>query len=176
MAVCDAKYPFIAASVGSYDSQSDGGIFRMCPFGESVLNNEVPVPLSKPLSVTSTSQFPHYFIGDAAFPLRSNLMRPYPGTNLDRTKTVFNYRLSRARRVIENAFGILAARWRILLTTLECSPDNSEIIVLACIALHNFIMLNDQERFYCTIHFVDHEEEDGNIHEGEWRSLMEVIN
>lgn len=97
-------------------------------------------------------------------------MRPYPGINLDGQKSTFNYRLSRARRVIENSFGILAARWRILLTTLECSPSNCEVVVLACIALHNFIMLNDNKRWYCPRNFIDREGADGSVHEGDWRT------
>lgn len=142
----------------------------MSPFGEAVMTDKVPVPPCKPLSPFSNSMFPHFFVGDAAFPLRQNLMRPYPGSNPERKKRIFNYRLSRARRVIENSFGILAARWRILLTTIESSPENCETIVLACIALHNFIMMNDQQRWYCPNNYPDRELQDGTVQEGEWRS------
>lgn len=106
----------------------------MSPFGQALMDNTLPLTPPKPLSTGSTERFPHFFVGDAAFPLRTNLMRPYPGSNLPRTKRIFNYRLSRARRVIENRFGILTARWRILRTTIECNPTNCEKIVLACIA------------------------------------------
>ncbi|XP_017471617.1 PREDICTED: uncharacterized protein LOC108362966 [Rhagoletis zephyria] len=96
-------------------------------------------------------------------------MRPYPGTQLLQSKTIFNYRLSRARRVIENSFGILTARCRILRKTIECSPDNSEKIVLGCLVLHNFIMLNDHQRWYCPDDFVDTDNADESSENGRWR-------
>jgi len=53
----------------------------------------------------------HYaFVGDEAFPLKLYMLRPYSRDNLTDAQRIFNYRLSRARRVIENAFGILTVR------------------------------------------------------------------
>lgn len=52
-------------------------------------------------------------MGDEAFKISCLMMRPYPANNFTIEQRVFNYRLSRARRVIENAFGILVSRWRI---------------------------------------------------------------
>ena len=42
------------------------------------------------------------------------LMKPYPGKFLSEEKKIFNYRLSRARQLIKNAFAIAAAGWRVL--------------------------------------------------------------
>lgn len=106
-------------------------------------------------------------------PLRKNLMRPYESTYLDTTRAIFNYKLSRAQSVTENAFGILLARWRVLGTTLEFLPHNVKNIVLSCVALHNYILANDENHLYCPDDFVDREGPDGNIIWGEWRNELQ---
>lgn len=142
--------------------------------GHALLHGELPLPLDKCLP-NSNQEFPFYFVGDAAFPLKQHLMRPYPGRLLDERRRIFNYRLSRARRVIENTFGILVVRWRILKTTIHALPTNCEKIVLACIALHNFIMCNSKPNVYCTRNFIDWEDEDGILHLGEWRQEADPL-
>ena len=67
------------------------------------VNLPFPAPLSR---IESGEALPYMFVGDEAFPLRPYLMRPFPGRSLDNdSRRIFNYRLSRARRVVENAFG-----------------------------------------------------------------------
>lgn len=147
------------------------GIFAESIFGQKLLTGELPLPENCNLP-KSNIEFPHFLVGDAAFPLKQHLMRPYPGRLLCEPKQIFNYRLSRARRTIENAFGILVARWRILRTTINTHPDNAEKMVLACIALHNFIKKNNPltADAYCPKGFVDWEDESGALHFGEWRN------
>lgn len=52
----------------------------------------------------------YLFIGDDSFALMSWMMKPYPWCNLNKPEEIFNYRLSRAYRVLKNAFGMLANR------------------------------------------------------------------
>jgi hypothetical protein len=52
---------------------------------------------------------PYVMVGDEAFPLKPYLLKPYNANKIrgDESKKIFNYRVSRARRISENAFGIL---------------------------------------------------------------------
>lgn len=93
-------------------------------------------------------------------------MRPYPGKLLSEDRNIFNYRLSRARRVIENA------RWRILKQTIFVIPDK---IALSCVALHNFIKLNDKSNNYVSQNFVDKKSENHIIEDGEWRNEVDPL-
>lgn len=76
--------------------------------GTLLERREFNLPLSEPLYENGPI-LPYVLVGDEAFPLTDYMMRPYPGKNeLTVEKRIFNYRLSRARRTIENVFGILA--------------------------------------------------------------------
>ena len=72
------------------------------------------------------------------------LMRPFPGRILPRVKRIFNYRLSRAQLVVENAFGILVAQWRMYHRVLEVQPEVAEKCVKATCVLHNFLRMTAQ--------------------------------
>ncbi|CAB4024636.1 Hypothetical predicted protein [Paramuricea clavata] len=140
MALVDHEYRFICIDVGSYGSNSDGGIFAKSELGKALDNNQLHIPPDKHLpGALHLGNMPHVIVGDEAFPLKRHIMRPYPGSDLDDNKRIYNYRLSRARRIVENAFGILAARWRIYQRRIQLHPKNVDKIIKATCVLHNYL-------------------------------------
>ena len=168
LAVSDARYRFLVIDVGDAGRHSDGGVLSNSLFGKALETNSLSLPSPKPLPGFSSSSVPYAIVGDAAFPLKPNLMRPYPGRHLSESKAVYNYRLSRARRVIENSFGILASRWRIFRRPIIATPQHAVIYTKAALMLHNFLRTTESS-VYCPPGFTDIEDSDGNVVEGTWR-------
>lgn len=140
LALVDANYRFLLIDVGSFGRNSDSGIFSRCRLGRKIKNNGLSFPEPDPLpNYAASTKVPYVVVGDEAFPLLQNLLRPYPGKENSLDKQLFNYRLSRSRRVVENAFGILAARWRVFHTKIMLAPDRVNSVLLASCALHNFL-------------------------------------
>jgi len=138
LAVVDANYCFSVIDVGGYGKQSDGGTFATSVFGAQLKAGTLPIPPVKAPDGYNV-ELPHVFVADAAFPLMTNLLRPYPGRLLSPSKQQFNYRLSRARRVAENAFGILASRFRVYRRFMEQRPDTVDKVIKATCVLHNML-------------------------------------
>ena len=82
---------------------------------------------------------PYVFLFDYAFSLGKQCLKPYSQSGLTPVKRIFNYRLSRVRRVTENAFGILTNRFRAFTTRMCLDPDKTTIITLATLVLHNML-------------------------------------
>lgn len=145
LAVVDANYRFRVIDVGGFGRTSDGGILANSAFGRALRAGTLHLPADQPLPAAEhRGPQPHCFVADEAFPLRRNLMRPFPGRILPRDKRIFNYRLSRARLVVENAFGILAAQWRMYHRVLDVQPEVAEKCVKATCVLHNFLRMTAQ--------------------------------
>lgn len=160
LAIVDADYRFIYVDIGAYGKDSDSSILRQTLFWQKILINKLDVPCV-PLHTDQghLKHLPYVFVGDEAFPLSSHLLRPYGRrTNLDVKKRVFNYRLCRARRYVECAFGILSNKWRIFHRPLNVSKTFAMDIVKAAVVLHNLVRDRDGLRsqdFYVSKGFQD---------------------
>ena len=165
MAVVDAHYRFIYVNVGAPGSGSDGGVFGRTLLKQQLENDELDIPAAEPLT-EGGREVPYFLVGDEAFPLKTWLMKPVPRRHLTMEQRIYNYRISRARRVVENAFGILANKWRCLLYRIALSPEKLPVIVTACCVLHNMLLTR---RLRDEGHLFDREGPDHAVIEGGWR-------
>ncbi|KAK8766256.1 hypothetical protein V5799_006963 [Amblyomma americanum] len=94
-----------------------------------------------------------------------------PALQANYERRIFNYRLSRARRIIENAFGILAQKWRILRRPFNAKPININRYVGASLVLHNYLLKESAESssMYCPPRSADAEDWEGRLSPGSWR-------
>ncbi len=138
MAVVDTHYCFLYAHIGTQGRMSDGGAYAYCDLKQEMDCSLLNVPPAQSLPEADVVM-PFMFVADEAFPLHTHLMKPYPFRHLDHQQCVYNYRLSRARCVVKNAFGVLANSWRVFLTTIPLDPEAVSWITLAALSLHNYL-------------------------------------
>ena len=81
---------------------------------------------------------------------------------------IFNYRRSRARWIIENSFGIFAARWQIFHYPINSEPEKVVVYTKATIALHNYLRTMES-LVYCPPGFVNGKDGSGNVVVGGWK-------
>ena len=123
---------------GASGSSSDAQIFNHSKLKRRIENGTLGLPPPEPLGPGGPDL--HYFLlGDDVFALMPWLVKPYSRRHLTREERIANYRISRGRRVVENSFGILVSRFRVLLTTKEQRPKVVRDIVLTCVVLHNML-------------------------------------
>ena len=165
MGLVDADYRFLWVHVGAEGAASDAGIFNRSSREPDLREGRLGFPPPEPLP-NDDHDVPYFFIGDDAFPLRTYLVKPFSHRNLTHDERIFNYRCCRARRVVENAFGILANRFRCLLTTPMTTPETSTKITKACGTLHNLMRIRFPNLQNADL---DGEQADGVIVPGAWR-------
>lgn len=150
-AVAGPDYRFLAIDIGAYGKESDGGIFRHSNLSKKLETGALGVQRLSGLPGTETT-VPHVLLGDEAYPLKTYLMRPYPVSKLGPSETIFNNRLSKARQVVECAFGIMTSKWRLLHKAIEVNPDEADTIVKCICLLHNITI--DKEGTHHVASFV----------------------
>lgn len=150
-AVADANYKFTCIDIGGDCEQNDGGTFMASMLYNNLEKKTLKLPKSTKLP-NSTVILPHVLLGDAACPLKPYLMRPYAKRYLSNEEEIFNYRLSRARRSIQYAFGLMSSKWRLLNNCIETHPDKANLIVKCICLLHNIVIEKDGASKACLSH------------------------
>ena len=167
LAVVDADYKFLWAHVGSNGSSSDCGIYNVSDLEPGLRDGTLNFPDPQPLP-HDDRPIPFSLVADDAFPLRTYMVKPYSARRLSHEERIYNYRCSRGRRVVENGFGILANRFRCLLSTIGTSPAISRKITMACLCLHNLMRMR-----FPNLQNADLDRDDGDDHNlvpGAWRT------
>lgn len=169
MAIVDATYKFLIVTVGTNGRVSDGGVFKASGVADFIKTaatglEKTPLP-GRRLCV------PHVFVADDAFPLQPHIMKPYP-YNSQGSVRIYSYRLFRARRIVENAFGIMSSVFRVLRKPLLLAPERVDSVVLAVCSLHNYLLSEkNSANVYAPEGTFDREIlETGEILHGSWRN------
>ena len=174
-ALVDADYNFLYVDIGCQGRISDAGVFNNTQLCKKLEENSLNIPPPTILQVPYAVEFPYYILGDRAFALNEYTLKPFEG-NPDRgsIERVFNYRLSRARRVVENAFGILSSVFRVLRKPILLEPEKAKRIVMATLYLHNFLRKQPSSRALYTSGGSLDTENNGQVIPGRWRNDHEA--
>ncbi|CAH1960885.1 unnamed protein product [Acanthoscelides obtectus] len=171
-AIVDASYNFIFVYVGCQGRISDGGVFKNTGFAKALERDMLNLPQKAALSGRE-KLVPYVLLADDAFPLSQNIMKPYAGhQERGSRQRIFNYRLSRARRVVENVFGILASVFRVLRKPMLLEPDKVEKVVQTCVLLHNYLRrdVESKDRYTPPGSFDFEHLDSGTVSGGLWRN------
>ena len=131
----DHKYRFTDIYIGWPGSVHDARVLVHSSLYEKAIGENLFPSSSRSIAGESV---PLFILGDSAYSLMTWLIKPFPHNSMlsDQQKT-YNYRTSRARIVVENAYGRLKGRWRHLMKKNEMDVWNIPIVISACCVLHN---------------------------------------
>ena len=170
LALADAKYRFLYIDVGAEGGAGDAGTWARCSLFRAIERKRIGFPQDTPLP-NDDSPVPFHIIADDAFALKTWLMKPYAHQSQVHHERVFNYRLSRARRVVENAFGILQMRWRIFGTPLLLRPKVVRVVAHCACVLHNLLL----HHYPVSANLIDREDQDYDLIPGTWRNQENLL-
>ena len=140
MALVDANYKF------KYVDVAIKGVYNNCTLTNLIEDDTNPLNIPKDKALPSRNcPDPHFIIGDKAFPLTKYLMKPFPHRGQHTGEYIYSKRLSHARRIVENAFGIMCSRFRVLSSEINLDPSKVDHIVLACCVLSSFLRSHEGE-------------------------------
>ena len=145
------------ASVGVCGSSGDSTIWKQQPLYKALTETYDRGLAAPPRLFIPESDF---IACDQAYALRSYQICPFSFIETTtRQRELFNFRIRKARRIVERVFGILKKRWRILIRPCETGVARKTQLVWTLLILHNMILRRQDENLD------EEEEEEANIHE-----------
>lgn len=163
LALADSGLRFIYVDVGAEGGAGDAGTWNRCTLQQAIKSGALSQPDDTCLPHDDTP-LPYHIVGDDAFSLQPWLMKPYSNRSQIPQQRLFSYRLSRARRVVENAFGVMQRKFKVFGVTQGILPATVRDVVTTCCILHNMVVTPAIQPAE-----IDHEDEDHNIVPGSWR-------
>ena len=171
LGIVDASYRFMYVHIGAAGSEGDASTWNRCSFHRSLRTGTAGLPEPAPLPYDD-HPVPYHLVADDAFYLDEHLMKPYAHRTQVRHERIFSYRVSRARRIVENAFGLLQARFRVFTNSMFVEPRKVRKIVMCGVVLHNLFLA--RRPLPAGAREVDHENADHEQIPGAWRDAPDV--
>ena len=151
LAMVDSKKRIIDLEAGWPGSVGDGRIWSCCTLKNTMNSwiSQLPTA-SLPTGVDANGDevnedIPPFILGDSAYPNTRHMVTTYKTTEILSSPVVheLNKRLGRARYHVENAFGILKARFQIFKRPLEYGQEDVRLAITltsSIFILHNFLI------------------------------------
>ncbi|KAJ8896498.1 hypothetical protein PR048_001842, partial [Dryococelus australis] len=155
LAIADANHHLILADFYTNRRISDCSVLHNTVFYEELTNGSLNMPSACEVT-NSARKLPYVFVGDDSFPLRCDIV----------DKRIYNYRLSRTRREVENLFGLLAGHFRVFHTAINVELEHMDSIMKVCCALHNYLMTQTRHTYPQPETFDVEEVESGTVVSG----------
>jgi hypothetical protein len=156
--------------VGVQGRECDAGVFLDTDLYSAVEQNQQHFPQKRPLPGRDVDM-PFVIVADDAFAMTERIVKPFIGRHKKGSiERAFNYRYARARRVIENAFGILSSVFRVTRKPLILQPESAKWVTLSCAYLNNCLRNSSSVETYSPAHVFDYEDDEGNVTNGTWRN------
>ncbi|XP_023214767.1 putative nuclease HARBI1 [Centruroides sculpturatus] len=160
-AICNSNKVFLDIFADRAGSTRDARVFHTSPLGQRLANDPNFIPSD------------YHLLGDSAYPCTVNLLTPFRDNgHLSPQEKHYNYVHSSTRVVIEQAFGILKAKFRRLKYIDKTRIDLVPNVVIACCCLHNLILNTDGSICECDIE----EEEDDDDDDDDKDKSYQIMN
>jgi DDE superfamily endonuclease len=142
LAVVDARGIFTFTDIGRAGSIGDAGCFHASDLKPMLESGRWFPPTHA--KVVAGERMRPYLVADAAFPLMPYMLKHYPGIPAPGTKEhAYNVAHKRTRRIVENAFGRMKARFRVLPLAKMHDPIFMTLVISVCVGLHNVCERNN---------------------------------